>query len=84
MLENPEYLRKMVKETGAKSTDLVCPEDVDVLCARCEKFAKAWAPEADRLWASRPHPKPKTQYYRDTPEGKAEAAAKAAQQEKQD
>lgn len=84
MLENPEYLRKMVKETGAKSTDLVCPEDVDVLCAKCEKFAKAWAPEAERIWASRPHPKPKTQYYRDTPEGKAEAAAKAAEQEKQD
>lgn len=71
LLENPEYLRKMVKETGAKSTDLVCPEDVETLCARCDKFAEAWAPEAERLWHSRTHPNPKTQYFRDTPEGRA-------------
>ena len=29
MLENPERLRAMVKETGAKSTDYEAPEDVD-------------------------------------------------------
>lgn len=72
MLENPQCLRKMVKETGAKSTDLLAPEDVDTLCSRCDKFAAEWAPVAQELWDSTKHPHPKTQYYRDTPEGKAE------------
>lgn len=77
MLENPDCLRKMVKETGAKSTDLLDREDVDTLCSRCDKFAKEWAVESERIWNSRSHPTPKTQYYRDTPEGKAELAKKA-------
>jgi MoaA/NifB/PqqE/SkfB family radical SAM enzyme len=72
MLENPQCLRKMVKDTGAKSTDLLAPEDVDTLCSRCDKFAAEWAPVAQELWDSTKHPHPKTQYYRDTPEGKAE------------
>ena len=32
MLENPERLRAMVKETGAKSTDYESPKEVDTLC----------------------------------------------------
>jgi len=68
MLENPEHLRKIIRETGARSTDQI-PEDAESLCARCDRFAAAWAPEAEALWNSRPHPKPKTQFYRDTPEG---------------
>ena len=72
MLENPEYLRQMIKQTGAKSTNLLAPEDVETLCSRCDKFAAEWAPEADKLWNSTPHRKTHTQYYRDTPEGKAE------------
>lgn len=71
MLENPDCLRKMIKETGAASTDLLAPEDVETLCSRCDKFAAEWAPVAQELWDSRKHPNPKTQYYRDTPEGKA-------------
>ena len=31
-LENPERLRAMVKETGAKSTDYESPKEVDTLC----------------------------------------------------
>lgn len=77
MLENPDCLRKMIKETGAKSTDLLAQEDVETLCSRCDKFAKEWAVESERIWNSRSHPNPKTQYYRDTPEGKAELAKKA-------
>lgn len=76
MLENPQCLRKMIKDTGAKSTDLLAPEDVETLCARCDKFAAQWAPVAQELWESREHPHPKTQYYRDTPEGKAELREK--------
>lgn len=72
MLENPQYLRKMVDETGAKSTDFLSPESADTLCSRCDKFANAWAPEAERIWNSSKHPKTKTFYYRDTPEGKAQ------------
>ncbi len=50
MLENPEKLRAMVKETGAKSTDYESPEDVDTLCDRCECYAKNWKPQAEDLW----------------------------------
>lgn len=72
MLENPEYLRKMIKETGAGSSDLINRESVETLCARCDKFAAEWAPEAERIWNSTKHRSTHTQYYRDTEEGKAE------------
>lgn len=51
MLENPEKLRKMVKETGAKSTDLQSPESVDHLCDKCESYARNWAGMAEQLWS---------------------------------
>ena len=73
MLENPDCLRKIIAETGAKSTDLIEPESAETLCAKCDKFAAAWKPVADELWNSTSHPNPKTQFYRDTPEGRAEA-----------
>ncbi len=76
LLENPDCLRKIIKDTGAKSTDLLAPEDVETLCSRCDRFAAEWAPVAQKLWESREHPNPKTQYYRDTPEGKAELEGK--------
>jgi len=63
MLENPDLLRGIVKDTGAKSTDLAAPEDVDGLCAKCEGYAAAWKPVAERVWEGNRHPKPKTQYY---------------------
>ncbi|MGD9928244.1 MAG: radical SAM protein [Sphaerochaeta sp.] len=50
MLENPGFLAKMVKESGAKSTDLESPEDVDHLCGKCTEYAKEWAPVANELW----------------------------------
>ncbi len=72
MLENPEYLREMVKQSGAHSSDLLHAEDVDTLCDKCVDFADAWAPEAERIWTSTTHRDTHTQNYRDTPEGKAE------------
>lgn len=72
MLENPEALRKMVKESGAHSSDLLHAEPVDELCDKCVDFATAWAPEAERIWNSRKHRDTHTQYYRDTEEGKKE------------
>jgi len=32
LLKNPEILEQMVRETGAKSTDLMSPENVEHLC----------------------------------------------------
>lgn len=51
MLENPEFLRKMVRETGAHSTDPQSPESADHLCSKCDSYAACWKAEADRLWA---------------------------------
>ena len=50
MLENPEKLREMVKQTGAHSTDLQSPETVEHLCAKCDAYAACWQPVADQLW----------------------------------
>lgn len=72
LLENPDCLRKIIRDTGAKSTDLITPEDVEILCSRCDKFAAEWKDEAEKLWNAFPHRDTKTYYYRDTPEGKAE------------
>ena len=50
MLENPEYLRQMVKETKAESTDYQSFESVDHLCDKTVKYAENWKPTADKLW----------------------------------
>lgn len=72
MLENPQALRKIVNKTGAKSTNLNHPESVEALCSKCDDYAKAWAPRAKQIWEEQKRFHPFTQYYRDTPEGKAE------------
>lgn len=51
MLENPECLRRMVKETGAVNTDYESPEDVDHLCDKTEPYAENWKSTADKLWS---------------------------------
>ena len=50
MLENPEILQRLVKETGAKSTDLQSPESAEHLCHKCEEYARMWKPCAEKLW----------------------------------
>ncbi|MPM87842.1 hypothetical protein SDC9_134942 [bioreactor metagenome] len=50
MLENPECLRKMIEETGAKSTDIISPECVNHLCDKCIPYANSWEETANRLW----------------------------------
>ena len=72
MLENPQALVDIVNKTGAKSTNLNCPESAEALCAKCEHYAKEWAPAAKRIWEEKERFKPFTQYYRNTPEAKAE------------
>ncbi len=65
MLENPDALRAIIRETGAKSTNLIMEEDVDTLCGRCDDFALEWAGVADEIWRTTKHPITHTQYYRD-------------------
>ena len=50
MLENPEILQRLVKETGAHSTDLEAPESVEHLCGKCDLYAEKWAPVAEEVW----------------------------------
>ena len=50
MLENPEKLRKMVKDTKARSTDYTSPEEVDHMCDKTVDYAQNWKPKADELW----------------------------------
>ncbi|WMJ86955.1 radical SAM protein [Anaerocolumna sp. MB42-C2] len=51
LLDNPQRLVEMVEKSGAKSTDLLHPENVKELTQRCEEIANQWAVAADRLWA---------------------------------
>lgn len=51
LLENPQLLRQVVTETGAKSTDMESPENVENLCSKCDDYAAAWKPKAEELWA---------------------------------
>lgn len=64
MLENPEILKEMVKESGAKSTDLESPETAGHLCEKCEEYAKQWKPCAEKLWAEEKHKKPAYENYK--------------------
>ena len=51
LLDNPGALVEMVETTGAYSTDLMDPEDVRDLSAKCVEAAEDWADVADELWA---------------------------------
>lgn len=55
VLDNPEIICEMVAESGAKSTDLEAPEDVNDLSAKTKETANKWAITADRLWAENPN-----------------------------
>lgn len=70
MLENPQALRHIIDVTGAKSTNLTCPESADELCSKCDLYAKEWAPMAKQIWEEQERFHPFTQYYRDTDEAK--------------
>lgn len=64
MLENPEILQRMVKESGAKSTDLESPESAEHLCAKCEHYAEEWGACADEIWAEQTHKKLRYEHYK--------------------
>lgn len=50
-LDNPEKLAKMVDESGAKSTDMMKPDDVHDFTGRCKEVSEIWAVRAEKLWA---------------------------------
>ena len=50
MLENPQCLEKIINETGAVSTDLESPEEVEHLCSKCKLYAEKWSVEAEKIW----------------------------------
>ena len=52
MLENPDRLEEMVEKSGARGTDLVETESAHDLAEKCRPAARAWAPEAERLWTN--------------------------------
>ncbi|MGI6330562.1 MAG: radical SAM protein [Zhaonellaceae bacterium] len=53
LLDNPDCLVNMVAKSGAKSTDLRNPEDVNSLADKCRKASIEWAFVADKLWDER-------------------------------
>lgn len=63
MLENPELLPKMIKETNAHSTDLESPETVEHLCGKCTRYAEDWAHDAEEIWKNQMHKTPKYENY---------------------
>ncbi|HCM19879.1 MAG TPA: radical SAM protein, partial [Porphyromonadaceae bacterium] len=50
LLDNKGKLAEMVDRARAKSTDLLCPEDVHAVCAKCADAADQWEKTADELW----------------------------------
>ena len=52
MLENPDALLDMVKRSGAHSTDMQSPEDIEDLYSKCKPYADRWTPTADELWSA--------------------------------
>jgi len=50
LLDNYGRLADIVEKSGAKSTDMQKPEDVNKLCDKCKAAALNWEPVADNLW----------------------------------
>lgn len=56
LLDNPEGLRSIVKESGAHPTQDLDLEGVDALTAKTEKIAEKWKKKADEMWACGHYP----------------------------
>jgi len=51
LLDNPERLSEMIHNSGATSTEMIHPEDVNNLCSKCRPVSIEWAKTADKLWS---------------------------------
>jgi MoaA/NifB/PqqE/SkfB family radical SAM enzyme len=54
LLDNPEAIAAIVKETGALSTEWTSPEQVGEFSAKMAPVAASWTPVAERLFHSLP------------------------------
>jgi len=63
MLENPKLLREMVEKTGAHGTNEEAEETAEQLCDKCDDYAAAWQPYAEKIWAEETHKKPAYENY---------------------
>jgi MoaA/NifB/PqqE/SkfB family radical SAM enzyme len=54
LLDNPGRLTQMVEKSGAQSTDMTHPENVEDLSKKCEEAAQNWAPVAKEIWEDSP------------------------------
>ena len=77
MLENPDLLEKLVKETGAHSTDLQSPESVEHLCGKCKEYAEKWKEPAAESWEEQTHKIPYYQNYKSVNRLETDGTAKA-------
>ncbi len=50
VLDNTGKLAEMVETSGARSTEMLAPEEAKDYCGKCAARAKDWAPVADELW----------------------------------
>lgn len=50
VLDNPEAIKAMVEESGANSTEMEAPEDVNDLYNKTKQAAKNWGEKADCIW----------------------------------
>jgi MoaA/NifB/PqqE/SkfB family radical SAM enzyme len=78
LLDNPGRLTAMVTESGAHSTDMSNPEQVDALSEKCVAAAENWAPVAAELWQNSDNRERVEMKLRDEADRKAKIARKAA------
>lgn len=52
LIDHPEAMEAMVKEAGARSTQLTANETVEEFVAKMRSYAEAWGGLAEELWAS--------------------------------
>lgn len=52
VLDNPEAIKGAVERSGAHSTEMLNPEDVNDLIAKTKPVAEKWAPVADEIWSN--------------------------------
>jgi MoaA/NifB/PqqE/SkfB family radical SAM enzyme len=58
VLDNPEAIEHMVKISGAHSTDMQSPEEVEALTAKTKEAAAKWAETSDPIWEEHLKEKP--------------------------
>lgn len=50
ILDNAPKIAEMVKNSEAKSTEFIDPENVDDLCNKTINYGLTWAKRAETLW----------------------------------